>query len=85
MNKDEIIDKIKNKFWDLIIYGKVGPDEFCDFPLYETVKMNYNKNKIVFIFGGDENFNLKNENEKYSNYLNYFKDFGTCFVREFEK
>jgi hypothetical protein len=85
MNKDEIIDKIKNKFWDLIIYGKVGPDEFCDFPLYEIVKNNYNKNKIVFIFGGDEIFNLKIGNEKYSNYLNYFKDFGTCFVRELEK
>jgi hypothetical protein len=99
MGENEIIDKINNKFWDLIIYGKVGPDEFCNFPFFDIVKSNYNKNKIVFIFGGDEIFNLKITDchsyhinmfnryiyyKPYSDYLNYYKQFGTCFVRELE-
>jgi len=100
MNENEIVEKINNKFWDLIIYGKVGPDEFCTFPFFDIVKSNYNKNKLVFIFGGDEIFNLKITDENsyhinmfnraiyykpYSDYLNYYKQFGTCFVRELEK
>jgi hypothetical protein len=100
MVETEIIDKINNNFWDLIIYGKVGPDEFCDFPYYDIVKSKYNKNQIVFIFGGDEIFNM-NITDKHSyhinmfdrniyyypyvEYLNYYKQFGTCFVRELDK
>ena len=97
MNESEIVDKINNKFWDLIIYGKVGPDEFCDFQFFDIVKANYNKNKIVFIYGGDEIFDLTITDchsyhinmfncyiyyKPYSDYLNYYKQFGTCFVRE---
>ena len=100
INEDEIIQKIKDKFWDIIIYGKVGPDEFCTFPFYDIVKTKYNKNKIVFIFGGDEIFNLKITDRNsyhinmfnmhiyykpYNDYLNYYKQFGTCFVRELER
>ena len=100
MSREEIIDKINNNFWDLIIYGKVGPDESCTFPLYDIVKTKYNKNKIVFIFGGDEVYNLKITNKKsyhinrsnkyiyyhkYYDYLNYYKQFGVCFVRELDK
>jgi len=100
MSEEEIIDKINNNYWDLIIYGKVGPDEFCTFPFYEIVKSKYNKNKIVFIFGGDEIFNLKIMDKHsyhlnmfnryiyyypYNEYLNYYKQFGMCFVRELDK
>jgi hypothetical protein len=99
MSKDEIIEKINSKFWDLIIYGKVGPDEYCDFPLFEVVKQKYNKDQIVFIYGGDEIFNLKQDKTRnsyinmhgvripyqpYIDYLNYYKNFGTCFVRELD-
>jgi len=100
MSEEEIIDKINNNFWDLIIYGKVGPDELCTFPLYDIVKTRYNKNKIAFVFGGDEIYNLKVTDRNsyhvnmfnryiyyypYTDYLNYYKQFGTCFVRELEK
>lgn len=100
MTELEIVDKIKSNFWDIIIYGKIGPDEFCEFPLFDIVRSYYNKNKIAFIFGGDEMFNLKIEDENkyyvnmfnkfiyykpYADYLNYFKQFGTCFVRELDK
>jgi hypothetical protein len=99
MSKEEIIQKINDNFWDLIIYGKVGPDEYCDFPLYDIVKTKYNKNNIAFIFGGDEIFNLKIKDKNschlnmfsryipyypYVEYLNYYKQFGTCFVRELD-
>ena len=97
MSESEIVSKIQGNFWDLIIYGKVGPDEFCTFPFFDLVKQHYNKNKIAFIFGGDEIFdltvtdpskhhiNMFNQRimyKPYSDYLNYYKDFGTCFVRE---
>jgi hypothetical protein len=100
MSEKEIIDKINSNFWDLIIYGKVGPDEFCTFPYYDIVKTKYNKNQIAFVFGGDEIFDLTiTDNESYhinmfnryiyykpySDYLNYYKQFGTCFVRELNK
>ena len=100
MSESEIIEKINNNFWDLIIYGKVGPDEFCTFPFYDIVKSKYNKNKIAFIYGGDEIFNLTITDshsyhinmfnryiyyKPYSDYLNYYKQFGYCFVRELER
>jgi len=99
MSESEVIENINNKYWDLIIYGKVGPDEYCDFPLYNLVKTKYNRNKIAFLFGGDEPFNLKVNDQNahhlnmfnrwipywpYKEYLNYHKQFGTCFVRELD-
>ena len=100
MTESEIKEKITTHFWDIIIYGKVGPDEFCDFPLYDLVKQNYNPNQLAFIFGGDEIFdltvtdtskyhvNMFNRNiyyYPYSDYLNECKHMGTCFVRELNK
>ena len=97
MTDQEIIEKINTKFWDLIIYGKVGPDEYCKFPFFDIVKNVYNKNQIAFIFGGDEIFDLTQNNKNnyqinmhgvpiyyqpYIDYLNYYKHLGTCFVRE---
>jgi hypothetical protein len=80
-NDSEIIEKIKNKFWDLIIFGKVGPEETIlgsipNLPLWNIVKENYNRNKIVFLYGGDSQFNFKNS------HLKFHSLFGNCFVRE---
>lgn len=99
IQEEEIVDKINSKFWDLIIYGKVGPDEFFDFKFFDIIKNKYNKNEIAFIFGGDEPFNLKiTDKEKhhlnmfnrwipywpYKECLEHYKQFGTCFVRELD-
>lgn len=99
ISNEEIIDKINSQFWDLIIYGKVGPDEYCNFPFFDIIKKNYNKDKIAFIFGGDEIFDLTQNNkgkycinmhgaviyyQPYIDYLNYYKHFGKCFVRELD-
>jgi hypothetical protein len=95
----EILDKIRDGFWDLIIYGKVGPDEYCYFPHFDTVKQHYTGDKLAFIFPGDEPFNMKNTDPEahhvnmfgrhirykpYTDYLNYYRQLGTCFVRELE-
>ena len=97
MSENEIIQKIDSNFWDLIIYGKVGPDEFCTFPYFDLVRARYNKNNIAFIFGGDEIFDLSERAENsshvnmfnmnipykpYKDYLQHYSQFGMCFVRE---
>jgi hypothetical protein len=99
MHEEEVIDNINSNFWDLIIYGKVGPDEFFDFKFYDIVKTKYSKDQIAFIFGGDEPFNLKITDAHshhlnmfnmwipywpYIQELNYYKELGTCFVRELD-
>jgi len=85
-SKEEIIDKISNGFWDLIIYGKMGPDELFEggmpnLPLWDYVSQKYNKDKIVFLYGGDECIDLT-YNNVYSSHINYHENFGNCFVRE---
>lgn len=82
----EMIEKIKNKCWDLVIFGKVGPDELelgtiPKLPLWDVVKDHYGPNEIVFLYGGDGQQNMRTTN-KYSNHLLYHSLFGTCFVRE---
>jgi len=102
--RDEIIDNLNNKFFDLVIFGKVGPDELelgtlPRFDLWEEVIENYNRNQIVFFYGGDHIFDMrptlyhqsyyKTYNETYDyvykNHLNYHLMFGKCFVRELIK
>ena len=100
MSENEIVEKINSNFWDLIIYGKVGPDEYCTFPYFDVVKEKYTKDKIAFLFGGDEIFNFKNTDNNsyhinmfnvpiyykpYVDYVNHYKQFGSCFIRELEK
>ena len=83
---EEIIEKIKNKFWDIVVFGKVGPDELIEgsipyLPLWSHVVQHYDKDRIVFLYGGDECINLTYKN-RYSEHITYHKQFGTCFVRE---
>ena len=99
MSESEIRKKIKSGFWDLIIYGKVGPDEYCEFPWFDLVSSHNHKNKIVFIMGGDEIYdytitdrnaynvnvcNLRAYYCHYTDYLNIYRQYGSCFVRELQ-
>lgn len=84
--EEEIKNKIRTKFWDLIIFGKIDPDEMFEgtipnLPLWENITQTYDKNQIVFIYGGDECIDLTYDN-KYRNHIQYHRNFGTCFVRE---
>jgi hypothetical protein len=87
--KEEIISKIKERFWDLIIFGKVGPDELWEgslpnLPLWDIINENYSKEEIVFLYGGDECVDLTYDN-KYSRHILYHGNFGHCFVRELKR
>jgi hypothetical protein len=88
MSEDEIIEKTRNNFWDLIIFGKVGPDEGWEgtipqLPLWEVVSEKYTREQIVFLYGGDECINLKYDN-RYNSHIQLHSQYGHCFVRELD-
>lgn len=88
MNNNEIIEKIKNRYWDLVIYGKVGIDETAEgcwphLPLWPHVMKNYGKHEIAFLYGGDGACNLQ-KYDKYSEHLYFHARFANCFVRELQ-
>ena len=85
-NEDEITEKIKDKFFDLIVYGKVGPDEghegsLSGFPLWEHVFPRYSRDEIVCLYGGDECIDLTSDNE-YRRHIYLVAQYAMCFVRE---
>lgn len=87
IDRKNISDKIKNKFYDYIIFGPIGPDESWNndfFKNYEKlVLLSYKKTEIIYIFGGDRPFNTKIPN-KFNNYLKTYLHKGICFVRELD-
>lgn len=93
--KDDIVDrtdiknKIISKYFDFIVYGKVGKktdkktkipqfDELENLEYWNDVKNVYNKNEIVFVYGGDNARNVNNL------CLKIHSENGICFVRELE-
>lgn len=85
-SSDEIKESIVQKKWDLVIFGKIGPDELFEgtmpnIPFWDHVIQNYSKDKVIFLYGGDEQFNLTHEN-RYSNHLLHHSQYGKCFIRE---
>ena len=88
-SQEEIIQKINDQFWDIVIYGKIGPDELWEgsmpnLPLWNHVSQKYSKEQIVFLYGGDECIDLTSNN-KYAQHILYHGQFGHCFVRELKK
>jgi hypothetical protein len=86
MTEKDVVEKIKSRFWDLIIYGKVGPDEtpfgnLPNMPYWSDVFKRYSKHEIVFLYGGDGIQDMTHPN-RYSNHLWYQSQFAHCFVRE---
>ena len=86
-NEHDIIETVKSHFFDIIIYGKVGPDELHEgshpnMPLWEHVFKRYTRDEIVFLYGGDECTNLCAENSRYYHHIMHHSQFGHCFVRE---
>lgn len=85
-NDADLIDKIKSRFWTLIIYGKVGPDEDIEgslpnMPFWDYVHQYYSANEIAFLYGGDACQDMTIDNQ-YSRHLMRHLQFGRCFVRE---
>ena len=74
------------KEWDVVLYGKVGPDELEggtieNMPFWEEVSMRYGPNEIAFLYGGDECQDMTTAN-RYSAHLLRHVQHGICFVRE---
>lgn len=87
IDRNNIADKITNKFYDFIIIGPVGPDEYWEQSFFknyeELVLSSYKKTEIVYIFGGDRPFNIKHSN-MFNKILQNFMQKGVCFVRELD-
>jgi GR25 family glycosyltransferase involved in LPS biosynthesis len=88
IDRNDIENKIKNKFFDYIIYRKCGGDE-CELGDYrkkmehwDIVEKTYNSNEIVFLYGGDKMISEDGHNHL-TNHLKYHSKKGLCFVREF--
>lgn len=89
-DRDEIVEKIRSHWFDLVIFGKVGPDELREgslpssggsMPLWDHVFNSYGKHEIAFIYGGDECIDLTTDN-RYRDHIMKHAQFATCFVRE---
>ena len=86
IDRKNILDKIKNKFYDYVILAPIGPDENDEIFLnkYEDLILSsYKKTEIIYIFGGDRPFNIKKSN-KFNDYLRTYTKKGVCFVRELD-
>jgi len=86
LSETAIINKINDKFWDLIIFGKVGPDEMhCGsiphLPLWSHIVGKYTNDQLMFLYGGDECNDLT-YNNRYKEHLLKHAQYGRCFVRE---
>lgn len=55
VNRLEIVDKIKNKYFDLIVYGSVH--RCLDY--WDIVQTVYDRNRIIFIDGEDQTYTRK--------------------------
>ena len=77
-------NKIKNGYYDLVIYGKTG-DKYLELqpleelPYWAIIKNIYNKNNIVFLYGNDL---TRTSQDKC---LLYHSNYGICFVREYQE
>ena len=89
MSEAELIESIRQKKWDMIIYGKVGPDESAigsvpNLPYWNEVFKRYSRDEIVFWYGGDGMQDMTYAN-RYSDHLVRHCQYARCFVRELVK
>jgi len=81
-----IRESIVAREWDVVLYGKVGPDELEggtmeSMPFWGEVSRSYGVNEIAFLYGGDECQDMTTAN-RYSAHLLRHVAHGICFVRE---
>jgi hypothetical protein len=82
----DILDGISRHKWDVVLYGKIGPDELDEGSIegmkyWREISSHYSSNEIAFLYGGDECQDMTTEN-RYSGHLMYHCQRGICFVRE---
>lgn len=85
--RQNIEQKIKDHHYDLIIYGKVGPDEeyigsIDGMPFLDVSRSTYSNHELAFLFGGDAPQDLRVPTSHHTNFLHQVEQMGSCFVRE---
>lgn len=84
IDRSDIDNKLRNKYYDYVIIGSVGPDEGWSCQYYEHLIRNvYKQTEIIYIFGGDRPYNITTNNQ-FHRYLRDFLQKGICFVRELD-
>ena len=85
IDRENIDDKIKSRFYDYVIMGPIGPDEPINHirEYEQLVQSSYKKTEIIYIFGGDRPFNVVVRN-KFNDFLRHYLKKGICFVRELD-
>ncbi len=86
-NENYIIQSIKDKSWDYIVYAKIGVDEgkmgtIPHSPLWSIVSENYNSDRIIFLNGSDRQVPLLDTANIANQHLMKHAQKGICFVRE---
>lgn len=86
-NRENLISRITNHEFDVIIYGKVGCDEgqsgSCEgMPFLNIVQKSYTPSEIVFLYGGDGLQDMTNLTSRYTRHLLKHSAIGICCVRE---
>jgi hypothetical protein len=89
LDQKTIEEMIDDRKWDLIIYGKVGPDELHEgshphMPYWSHVFKRYSRDEIVFLYGGDEAIDVTHYN-RYRWHILFHSRYAQCFVRELIK
>lgn len=92
LDEEKVKSSILKREWDVIVYGRVGPDEtylgsLPDLPFWNEVL--FSEIPIAFLYGGDEPYilsksNLTNFHRKYTEHLDLHSKYGVCFVRELQ-
>jgi hypothetical protein len=87
VSEESIIQTIRNREWDYVIYSKIGRDEggigsLPTAPLWSIVSENYTSDRIAFLYGEDSPKMLSGGFDPWSQHLQYHLRHGTCFVRE---
>ena len=86
LSEAEVLKGLESHRWDVVVYGKIGPDEFAmgsvpNVPYWSTVSRFYGKEEIAFLYGGDGCQDMTTAN-RYSDHLRNHMEHGHCFVRE---
>jgi len=84
-----IMASICSRKWDLVVFGKTGPDEgyhgsIPNLPFWTEVFRHYSKDEIVFLYGGDESIDMTYDNH-YRDHILKHAQYGSCFVRELRR
>jgi hypothetical protein len=84
IDRTEIEEKIQSHYFDVIVLGKVGQDDwsFEQFPYFNGIRSVYKHSEIALLYGGDGMQNLQDPSNNYTQHLYKHLPLGMCFVRE---